>query len=329
MSENLAVIIHGGAGKLSIDHASKKLPFLKEARDAAWDAVAKGKPADIAVVEAIRVLEACEYFNAGYGGYPNINGIVLTDVGLMRGNLDFVSLVHCRRLKFPSAVALDMLTPNRTLMTTWTRELELNLEQAPDFIKEKYGLVKTHEDLIAPHVRRLMELKQAEVEQKVDDIHGTVGCVVRDINGHIAAGTSTGGLSFKYNGRIGDTPVVGSGVYADDNICGLSTTGHGETFLKTLVSGFVISEMRSALRKDKKVFSDSKLLRQLLDDEFKEVAQKSPGRGAMIVIPPIGKPVYSFNSEMVSVGYKYGSADKIEGEDYLIDCIGRSPIREG
>ena len=77
MSQDFAVIIHGGAGKLRKESAAKKLPVMRQAVENAWTALVQGKPGEFAVVQALRVMEECEYFNAGYGGYPNSNGVVL------------------------------------------------------------------------------------------------------------------------------------------------------------------------------------------------------------------------------------------------------------
>ncbi|RMD85603.1 MAG: hypothetical protein D6808_04925 [Candidatus Dadabacteria bacterium] len=324
MDSNISVIVHGGAGKLSPELTKLKLPFLKYALEEAWDALLAGKPGEFAVVEALKVMEGCEYFNAGYGGYPNVNGIVLMDVGLMKGNLDFVSLINVRRVKYPSVIALDMLHPGKTLFSVWTHELMTDLDNAPEFIKEKYGLVKSHEDLVAPYVKELLKKREVPEVTQDEDLHGTVGCVVRDRNGKLAAGTSTGGVSLKYNGRIGDTPVIGSGVYAHDEICALSTTGHGESFLKTLISGFIIGEMRAKLKDDKECFlRDQSALRALLDREMAELGRKSSGKGAVIVMPPKGDPAYTFNSEMVSIGIKTPNY-----EDVFIDCADGKKIRD-
>ncbi|GEM_PF-1070137 len=341
MSKDLSVIIHGGAGGIGKDHGQKKLPVLKEALDAAWKALASDQPGEMAVVAALKVLEGNQYFNAGYGGYPNVHGIVLTDVGLMRGNRDFVSIINCRKVKYPSLIVLDMLTPGKNLLTVWTHEMMTNLEKGADELKERYGLVKSHEELIAPFVKEMIEKKKAlEVSSnasegssqrnadKHTDKHGTVGCVVRDASGSICAGTSTGGVSFKSNGRIGDTPVIGSGVYADTEICGLSTTGHGETFLKTAISSFVIAEMRSELRRDPDVFYKNELaLKELIEREFLDLQNKATGTGAMIVMPPSGNPAYVFNASQVALATRSGTKEGIKYEDVLIDSKKTPPMR--
>lgn len=318
--QRLAVMVHGGAGKFSADLGEKKLPVMAEAMDAAWDSLREGVPGEFAVAAALRVMEGCEYFNAGFGGYPNAHGIVLLDVGLMRGSREFVSLINVRRVKYPSAVALDMLQKHRALMTIWTHELMQALDQSPDFVKERYGLVEKHEDLVAPFVRRLLKNKERLELEQGDGVHGTVGCVVRDTRGELFSGTSTGGVSLKYNGRVGDTPIIGSGVFADNEIAALSTTGHGESILLSMLSGFIVAEMRRQLRADPLAFKkNSRLLREIMDAEFDEMERKANGRGgAIIVIPAEGEPDYAFNSEMVSVGLRTGTLDAVDRNEVFV-----------
>lgn len=289
-----AVVIHGGAGRISDKHLELKIPVMREALDAAWGSINRGEPAEVAVCHALRVLEGCEYFNAGYGGYPNRNGIVLLDLGLMRGNGDFISILNCRKIKFPSAVALDMLADGKMLMTVWTHELMQKVESSPDEVKSRYGLVSSHEEMIAPFVRKLIEQQgAAELEQSgsnstVDSTIGsTVGCVVRDSRGNLAAGTSTGGVNLKSNGRIGDTPIVSSGVYADSEVGALSTSGHGESILRSNLSGFVIAALRDHFRRQELTHD---MPAKILDAELNEFKALCPKRSAgMILIPRSGK----------------------------------------
>lgn len=297
------VIVHGGAGRLLDERARKKVPVMHRAVEAAWNELNRGKPGEFAVVAALREMEGSEYFNAGYGGYPNVDGIVLLDVGLMRGTRDFVSILNARRMKYPSSVALDLLRDDRSLMTVWTHQLMQQVDSAADFIKERYGWVPTHEDLLSPVVEEWLKKDGGEFSKSGETSGGTVGCVVRDLNGDLCAGTSTGGVNSKDNGRIGDTPVIGSGVFADNEIGALSTTGHGESLMLGLLSGFVLGEMRRDLRQQFDVFRrEPEKLTCILEGEFRELSRKTANKGGgMIVIPPHGSPTFSFNSEMISI----------------------------
>lgn len=316
---NLCVALHGGAGRFVEDHTLNKLPVMKEALDAAWSVLVKGKSGDLAVAEALSVMERSVYFNAGYGGYPNVDGIVLLDVGLMRGSREFVSLVNVRRVKCPSMVAYDMLQEHKGLVSIWTYELEQKLDNTSSENKERYGLVSRHEDLVAPYVTKLLKKKNAEVESEGNgdsSVHGTVGCVVRDAQGALHSGTSTGGVSLKHNGRVGDSPIIGAGVFADNEIGALSTTGAGEAFLRSSLSGFVLAEMRRELRANPNVFiEDPESLKELLEREIGEMDRKTKGKGgAIIVLPPKGDPQFAFNSSMASLAVRVGSETSIRDE---------------
>ncbi len=327
MDRHLSVIVHGGAGNISAERGEKKMPGLRSAVDAAWRKLCEGAAGEVAVAAALRVLEDDQYFNAGFGGYPNVNGIVLLDVGLMRGNRDFVSLINVRRMKYPSAIALDMLEKHRSLISLWTHELMLEVERGPAEIKERYGLVATHDELIAPSVKELLKrFNEAELcgplaKDRIEEQgHGTVGCVVRDANGRLCAGTSTGGIHLKHNGRVGDCPIIGSGVFADDEICALSTSGDGEAILLSVLSGFVIAAIRDALRQDPESFgTDTCKLRSIVERELSELRRKAPdGSAGMIIIPSSGEPIFAFNSSRFAVGMRVGTSERIQKEEILI-----------
>jgi len=316
----LSVILHGGAGRLAEEHTHLKLPGMQQALDAAWQVLVSGRSGIEAVAAALRVMEGDQYFNAGYGGYPNVDKIVLLDVGLMKGTGEFVSLVNVRRVKYPSLVALEMFKNHRHLLSIWTYQLECELEARSKEAKQEFGVVTKHKDMIAPFVQELLEKEDGfELVSENASTHGTVGCVVRDINGEVHAGTSTGGTSLKFNGRIGDSPIIGSGVYADNEIGALSTTGHGEAFLRSSMSGFVLGEMRRALKDNPEVFTNNNRLEDLLQKEMEELGRKNPGRsGAIVVVPKQGNPAFAFNSEMVSVAYRTGSPEKIQTSKVMI-----------
>lgn len=322
MNRNLAVIIHGGAGRYNPESAPHKLPVLRAALNAAWDLLCAGRPGEFAVVAALREMERSQYFNAGYGGYPNVDGIVLLDVGLMRGSREFTSIINLRRVRYPSSVALELMRPGRSLLTIWTHDLMKQIDEAPPFVKQRYGLVERHEDLVAPYVAELVERKsRAEVvvdegqdDDDDDDAHGTVGCVVRDAKGRLYSGTSTGGVSLKSNGRVGDTPIVGSGFFADNELCAFSTTGQGESILLSLFPNLIAARMRTELARDPDVFVRSpETLQEILNSEIDEMQRKRPGRSAAItIIPPRGEPAYTYRAEALAVAMRTGKCGMIE-----------------
>lgn len=325
MTQELSVILHGGAGRMSKEHAQKKLPVLEAAREHAWELLCKGSPGEEVVGEVLRIMEDSEYFNAGYGAYPNEKGIVLLDAGMMLGNRYFASVLNVRRLKHPSALVLDMLREGRCITSIWTHEHMQRVDNASEDLKNRYGWVETHEDLLSPFVLELLK-RQAEGElvldennsaqkesEDISEPHDTVGCVVRDFKGQLVAGTSTGGTGTKFNGRVGDSPIVGAGLFADNEICALSTSGHGESILLSLVSGFIVAEIRRQLREDPAFFENNiEALLAILNSELSELRRKSPDRSAgIILIPARGRPVYAYNSRDFAVALCSGAKDKV------------------
>jgi L-asparaginase / beta-aspartyl-peptidase len=303
-THKLAVIIHGGAGTLPHAKARKKLPGLQKARDAAWRVLEQGKPGIEAVEAALRVLEDDQHFNAGYGSYPDERGRIVMDVGVMQGDRSFSSYLNVERVRFPSSLAVHRLRQEkRSLMTVWTSDMMHAVESLSKEEKAYLGVAETHEQLLAPFVQELIEHDESEIPMRT----GTVGCVVRDGFGQLCAGTSTGGLTGKPDGRVGDSPIVGSGVYADSEIGALSTTGTGESFLGSAVSGLLLAEMRRELSKSATSFvSNPNALKSLIETEITELTRKY-GRergGAIIAMPPSGRPAFGFNTDMLSLGYK-------------------------
>jgi beta-aspartyl-peptidase (threonine type) len=327
MTEGLSVIIHGGAVDREValgDHREK--PILAEALDAAWERLATGRPGEEAVAAALKVMEGCEFFDSGFGSFLNEHGKVRLDVALMRGNGDFISLVNIARVKYPSALALDHLAPGRSLMAVWTEDRMRALDQASPEKKSRYGYVATEEEMIAPFARMKTEFLLRDHDSRgmawkpATLGHDTVGCVVRDGSGRIAAGTSTGGIAFKPDGRVGDSPLIGAGVYADDTIGGLSATGAGETIIKSTVSAFVIAEMRRLMRDDPDIFSrEPEALRTLIGSEIDDMARRYPGTMAGLIVMPVhGRPAYAFNSPGLCVATRTGSARVIDHEEIQV-----------
>lgn len=310
---SLAVIVHGGAGsRENSTWDAEKARSIKESVDAAWGSLVRGEPGEAAVVAGIRVLEANGLFDAGYGSFPDENGKVFLDVALMRGSGDFISLANMSLATHPSEVALDMFPPGTALMSVWTERLKNKLRQVSPELRARYGLVEKDEDLISPYAREIAALSKEKM--------GTVGCVVRDAEGRIFAGTSTGGTPNKPDGRVGDSPVIGAGVYADDQIGGLSATGHGESFLRSMTSAHVLSEMRREISQDAAIFARyPEKLKAIINAELAKMkAKHSRGEGGIIVIPRVGPPCFSYNSKNMAVGWRTGSADHIYSESWQV-----------
>lgn len=219
--KNYAIVIHGGAGAMEPGRYSKQqeeayLISLDRALSRGEQLLESGAAALDVVEQVIMILENDSLFNAGRGAVLTAEGRCELDASVMDGRYKTGGAVSgVTNVKNPIKAARLVMekTPHVLLAAeaanSWA--LEMGLERAPNsyFITQKR-------------------------QQKYDriDKKGTVGCVVRDRNGNLAAGTSTGGMTGKAWGRIGDSPIIGAGTYADNASCAISATGHGEYFIK-------------------------------------------------------------------------------------------------
>jgi beta-aspartyl-peptidase (threonine type) len=166
-------------------------------------------------------------FNAGTGSYLTREGNIEMDAGIMDGELLRVGAVAAVELiKNPIVLARKVLASPQVLLVGRGAQL---------FALEQGMALCTREDLLTERVYRRWQQKRAALVQETEQKHGTVGAVALDNAGHLAAATSTGGTMNKYPGRVGDTPLVGCGFYAD-RAAAISTTGHGEDFVRLLIA---------------------------------------------------------------------------------------------
>lgn len=228
-----AVVAHGGALSKRMEGAAR-LARMKAALTRARAALASGAGAVDVVETVVRGFEDSGVFNAGKGAIADQAGIVETDASIMDGNgLRSGAVASMTRIRNPVHAARLVMEADRHVLMVG--------ERGQAYV-EKLG---------AETVPRSYFLKTDKVERKAipehdGPEHGTVGAVALDRCGHIAAATSTGGFDAKVPGRVGDSPLVGDGVYAADGIAGFSGTGHGEYYIRYNVSKDVADRMRYA-----------------------------------------------------------------------------------
>jgi beta-aspartyl-peptidase (threonine type) len=283
---NWRLVIHGGAGVIERERIRpEEEAAIRAALDRALDAgvaiLAGGGAALDAVEAAVRVLEDDPHFNAGRGSVFTYEGRIEMDASIMDGrdrNAGAVTGVTATR----SPIGLARAVMERSPHVFLSREgadlfsLEQGLEQAPA------SWFETGER------RRQLEELRARPEAEHFDVHlkyGTVGAVALDGHGHVAAATSTGGLTGKRWGRIGDSPIIGAGCYADDRGCAVSGTGAGEYFIRVGVAHAISDSVR--------IGHDG--AQQAADAAMADVAALG-GSGGVIVVTPSGEGVFSFNT---------------------------------
>lgn len=279
------LVIHGGAGRMTRDHIPSSQDEavrtgLNAALDAGSSVLAAGGSALDAVTRSVMALEDDPLFNAGRGSALSHEGTVELDAAVMDG-----------RDRAAGAVAGVLTVRNPVCLARRVMEagphVFLSGAGAEQFAAEQ-GLERIDPSWfeIAERRRQWQEFRDRKTGQfDVDMKYGTVGAVALDRHGHVAAATSTGGLTGKRWGRIGDSPVIGAGTYADDRACAVSATGAGEYFIRIGVAHEIGARMRLK----------GESLKAAADSVIAELGDMG-GIGGVICVSPQGEAVWSFNA---------------------------------
>ncbi len=241
-SHKIAIAIHGGAGTLPRDYLTPDLEArhrakMEEALGAGHAILAQGGQGLDAVVAAINILEDSPLFNAGKGAVFNSRGQNELDASIMDGaTLNAGAVAGVRHIRNPINLARLVMEQSRHLMLIGEGAEEFAWQHGVAHVPNEYFYTERR-------WRQLQEIRGGErAGVGAAPVFGTVGCVVLDSHGHLAAGTSTGGLTNKRFGRVGDTPIIGAGTYANNATLAMSATGTGEFFMRA-VAGHDLSAL--------------------------------------------------------------------------------------
>ena len=229
--ENFAIAIHGGAGvisksKMNAEREQEYRHKLNEALDVGYTLLKEGKPAANVVVEVIKIMENSPLFNAGKGAVFTSEGKNELDASIMVGkNLKAGAVAGVQDIKNPIVAACAVMEKSQHVMLSGNGASEFAHQQHLEIVDNEYFYTKSR-------YKSLKRLQKNERKRTDKDNTGTVGCVVLDKQGNLCAGTSTGGMTNKKFGRIGDSPIIGAGTYADNKTCAVSCTGHGEYYIR-------------------------------------------------------------------------------------------------
>lgn len=250
-SDGPVLVLHGGAGTIrqgDMDAVGERAhrEALLGALEAGWRLLTAGGAALDAVDVVVRLLEDCPLFNAGRGSVFNAAGEIEMDAAVMCGaSLAAGAVAGVQGVRNPVSLARAVLADSRFVMLAgrgseaYARELGVPFEPAAYFETERRRL-----QLADAQRRDAVELDHDGPGAGAERKFGTVGAVALDLAGNLAAATSTGGLTNKRFGRIGDTPLIGAGTYADNRGCAVSCTGYGEAFIRTAVAHEVSARVR-------------------------------------------------------------------------------------
>jgi beta-aspartyl-peptidase (threonine type) len=285
-SRKFAIAIHGGAGTVERSRLAPEqdLEFRKslEAAVETGYAILEGGGSSLdAVTAAVRLLEDDPLFNAGRGAVLTHDGRVELDASIMDGRtLRAGAVTGLRRVRNPIELARRIMEQSPHVMLSGEGAEEYALERKLEFVPNSW--------FITPRRRAELERMQAGLPAPANDLvgMGTVGAVALDAAGNLAAATSTGGMTNKRWGRIGDSPIIGAGTYASNASCAVSATGHGEYFIRHVVAHDVckLVEYRG--------WSLDKAAREVVQQKLKSAG----GEGGLIAIDARGNVVMEFNS---------------------------------
>jgi beta-aspartyl-peptidase (threonine type) len=279
------LVIHGGSGSMRpgmlappLDEAGRN--GLKAALDAGQAILAGSGSALDAVEAAARVLEEDPCFNAGRGSVLAYDGHVELDAAIMDGrDRRCGAVAGLRSTRAPISAARAVMDQSPHVLMSY--------EGADDFACEA-GLEQVpNRWFVTPERRRQLDELLARGSEAFDaDIkYGTIGAVAVDVDGHVAAATSTGGLTAKRWGRIGDSPLIGAGTYADDRAAAVSATGLGEVFIRAAAAHELCARVRIG----------GAGLQQALDEVLSEI-QSLGGNGGLIAVSPSGEAAWGFTT---------------------------------
>ncbi|PWK20864.1 isoaspartyl peptidase/L-asparaginase family protein [Xanthomarina spongicola] len=289
--KTFSIAIHGGAGTLvqgmmTPELESKYKQALKQARDSGYDILENGGTAIEAVEQAVKLLENSPLFNAGKGSVFTATESHEMDASIMDGktlNAGAVSLIT--GIKNPISLARDVMEKSEHVFLAgegamqFAKELNYKLEEASYFYDEF-----RHNQWLEIKDTDSFQLDHAK---KKDSKFGTVGAVACDQQGNIAAATSTGGMTNKKWGRVGDSPMVGAGNYANNKTCAISCTGSGEFFIRGVVAYDVACLM------EHKELSLEEASNEVINKRILELG----GDGGLIAIDSQGNIAMPFNTE--------------------------------
>jgi len=286
VSSTYAIAVHGGAGAvpraaLTPEREARYREGLERALDAGYALLEGGGSSLDAVTTAVRILEDDPLFNAGHGAALTRDGAAELDAAIMDGRqLRAGAVASVRHVRNPIELARRVMEKSRHVLLVGAGAEEFALE-------EKFQLVPNLYFRTAERVEQLeAEQRGARVSDLVPSTRGTVGAVARDTAGNLAAATSTGGMTNKRPGRVGDSPIIGAGTYAKNGVCAVSATGHGEYFIRAVAAHHVCAAV------EYRGLSLEQAVREVL-----QVLSGMGGDGGLIAVDRDGVPVMQFSTD--------------------------------
>jgi len=281
----VVIVVHGGAWDIPRELEKPCAKGVTEAAKVGMECLLKGGSALDAVEVAVKCMEDNPVFDAGIGSVLNASGEVELDAAIMDGrDLQAGAVAAVKHVRNPVSLARKVM--EETSHVLLVGEGATKFAEAQGFERFE-GLVVERE---LEKWRRLRE--KYEETMRFSAGNGTVGAVAMDVEGNVAAATSTGGTSFKLPGRVGDSCLIGCGLYADNEAGGVSATGHGESIMRVVLSKVVCELLRKGSNAQKAA-----------EDAIKILERKVNGRGGVIVLDRNGNVGFFYNTPKMARAY--------------------------
>jgi len=297
------IVVHGGSGNLSRERMSpeRELEYTVKLNDAllAGQAILKaGGSAMDAVVAAVMILEDSPLFNAGKGAVFNFEGRNELDASIMDGqSLQAGAVAGITNVKNPITAARKVMENSPHVMLMGRGAEQFAFEQGLEIVDPSYFFDQQRWEQYREFLRGNTQLRgHTDPELKM----GTVGAVALDQHGNLAAATSTGGMTGKRFGRIGDSPIIGSGNYANNESCAVSATGHGEYFIRNVVAYDISAQM----------LYQGKTIEEAANNNVMEKLKEQGGNGGIIAVDKDGNVAMPFNTTAMFRGYLKSTGEK-------------------
>lgn len=311
----IALAIHGGAGTITRESMTDERDAeyraaLEAALDAGYEVLEQGGSGLDAVIAAVQLMEDNPLFNAGKGAVYTYDGTHELDASIMEGkNRDAGAVAGVSTIKSPIAAARAVMEQSRHVMLSGAGAEQFATEQGLELVDNSYFNTETRYQQLQRALERLREAEEAEQIAEASENWdpafnmGTVGAVALDKDGNLYAATSTGGMTAKQYGRIGDSPIIGSGTYADNESCAISSTGHGEYFIRYQVAADICARVKY----------QGMTIEEAGNEVIHNVLLPAGGTGGVIIVDAEGNIAMPFNTEGMYRGSRSSQAGTTVG----------------
>jgi L-asparaginase / beta-aspartyl-peptidase len=304
-SSKWVIVIHGGAGGITRENTDQKHEMayrtsLEEALKLGSSILSGGGSSLDAVEAVVKLMEDCGTFNAGKGAVLNEAGKAELDAAIMDGNTGMAGAVAgVSVIKNPVAAARKVMADGKHVMMVGAGAENFAMKNKVEVVEPGYFI--TEEKINALEKSKSPAPARPADEKQEKEKHGTVGAVALDLRGNLAAATSTGGIMGKRSGRVGDSPIIGAGTYANNKTCAVSATGRGEFFIRS-VAAYDVSAMMQYLNMPLENAARAVI--------FEKIASMK-GEGGLIAVDKDGNISMPYNTASMIRGYMSSTGERM------------------